>query len=163
MRARTLRWVGGLATAALLTVACGFAEPPSGWVFPTPAARAGVAEVVAIDVAPVPADVGADVQFACPSALLAPVELVVDRSVSPHSVGYRIVGTGEPLRLTWSWGVSAYELDGIVRIVSPTGDEVMTEGKVTDDLGGGAGDVPGSFSVCLLVSLPQRVGGEPLR
>jgi hypothetical protein len=39
----------------------------------------------------------------------------------------------------------------------------MTEGQVADDLGGGGGEDPNSFSVCIHTSLPQRLGGDPVR
>lgn len=95
--------------------------------------------------------------FGCPAALLLPVEMTVDRSVTPPTIGYRSVDTGRAVRIEWSWGVSAFELDGTVRIVAPDGEVLLSEGAVADDLGGapGEGDV---FGVCVPSSLPRRPG-----
>jgi hypothetical protein len=155
---RRVGWVGWLTALVLLTVGCGFGQTGSAWVFPSPQPLPEGATAVPIDVAPVPTTIADDVQFGCPMALLGPTELVVDRSVSPPTVSYRLAGTGEPIHLEWSWGVSAYELDGVVRIVGPTGVEVMTEGRVAEGLGGGGGGDPNTFNVCLGNSLPRRVG-----
>jgi hypothetical protein len=95
-------------------------------------------------------------------ALLSPVELIVDRSVTPPAVRYVFAGSGEPALLEWSWGVSAFDLDGMVHIVGPDGAILMTEGLVADDLGGGfgGGGADEVFSVCVGSSLPHR-DGEP--
>ena len=146
--------------AGLFAGGCGLVEDPpvsiDGFIFPTPAPVPDEAIQVPIDVAAVPERVAPDVDgFGCPAALLVPVEMVVDRSTSPPTVRFRIVETGQPIRLDWSWGVAAYELGGVVRIIAPDGEVLMTEGEVADDLGGG-GSAPDSFSVCVGSSVPRR-------
>jgi len=105
-------------------------------------------------VTPIPNETS-DLEFACPAALLLPVEMVVDRSVSPPTVAFRFVASGEPANIEWSWGISAHEVDGKVHIVAPDGDDLMVEGVVADDLGGGGGDE--TFNVCDVRSLPTAV------
>ena len=147
-----------IAASVVLLAGCGFGQTGPAWIFPSPQPLPEGAVPVDIDVAAVPTDIADDVLFGCPMALLEPVELVVDRSVSPPTIGYRSAQTGKPIQLEWSWGVSAYELDGVVRIVGPTGVAVMTEGRVVEGLGGGFGGDSEAFTVCLGNSLPRRVG-----
>jgi hypothetical protein len=152
-----------LVLGAVVAAGCGILQPAQGWVFPTAAPLPDGAVAVPIGVAAIPASVDPDVDaFGCPLALLAPVELVVDRSVTPPAVSYVNAATGEPVELEWSWGVSAFDLDGIVHVVGPDGAILMTEGLVADDLGGGfgGGGADDVFSVCIGSSLPHRVG-EP--
>jgi hypothetical protein len=146
------RAVGWLAAVVVAIAACAMGP---AWVFPTPAPLPEGAQPVSIRVQPIPASIPTDTSFGCPAALLSPTEMVVDRSVTPPTVSYRASETGEPVELEWSWGISAYERDGVVHIVAPTGEDIMVEGRVADDLGGGfgAGDV---FGVCDARSLPQQ-------
>ena len=146
---RTVCWL--LATLAV-TAACSFGP---AWVFPTAAPLPAGAEAVSIRLQPIPESIAADTEFGCPAALLGPTEIVVDRSVSPATITFRSVETDDPVELAWSWGISAYELDGVVHIVAPTGADMMVEGQVARDLGGGFinGDV---FGVCDGRSMPQR-------
>lgn len=144
--------------AALVAGGCSLIPDPrvtvDGFVFPTPAPLPDGAIHVAIDVASVPERVAPDVAFGCPAALLRPVEMVVDRSTDPPTVAFRVVETGQPIRLDWSWGVSAYDLGGEVRIIAPDGEILMSEGEVADDLGGG-GSSGDQFSVCVGSSIPR--------
>ena len=149
------RTVGWLVAALVLVGAC--ASGPA-WIFPTPAPLPEGAEAVAIRVQPIPTSIAADASFGCPAALLSPTEMVVDRSVSPPTVSFRSAETGEPIELEWSWGISAYELDGVVHIVAPDGQDLMVEGRVADDLGGGFGADDAVFGVCDFRSFPQRAG-----
>jgi hypothetical protein len=146
------RAAGWLASAVVVIAACAIGP---AWVFPTPAALPDGAQPVDIRVQPIPASIPADTSFGCPAALLSPTEMVVDRSVSPPTVAFRSADTGDPIELEWSWGISAYELDGVVHIVAPTGEDMMVEGQVADDLGGGFtnGDV---FVVCDARSMPNQ-------
>jgi hypothetical protein len=159
----------GLVRAALLLIGvvvvagCGLLQPTQGWVFPTAAPLPDGAVAVPIDVAEIPASVAPGVDaFGCPTALLAPVELVVDRSVTPPAVRYVFADSGKPALLEWSWGASAFDLEGIVHVVGADGAILMTEGLVAEDLGGGfrGGGADEVFSVCVGTSLPHRVG-EP--
>ena len=127
------------------------------WVFPTPAPLPDGAEAVSIRVQPIPASIAADTSFGCPAALLGPTEMVVDRSVTPPTVTYRSADTGEPIELEWSWGISAFELDGVVHIVAPTGEDMMVEGRVARDLGGGSLDDDDVFGVCDFRSMPTAL------
>ena len=150
-------------------------RPLAGWLLATLAgaaamlARAGVglpdrcafaarAVAVPIKVSPIP-DESSDVEFACPAALLLPVEVVGDRSVSPPAIAYHFADSGEPADIEWSWGISAYELGGRVHIVAPDGKDLMVEGVVADDLGGGGRNE--FFNVCDVRSLPRRAGPLP--
>jgi hypothetical protein len=144
------RAVGWLAAVAVAIAACAMGP---AWVFPSPAPLPAGAVAVSLRVTPIPNETS-DVEFACPGALLLPVEMVVDRSVSPPTVAFRFVDSGEPANIEWSWGISAYEVDGKVHIVAPDGDDLMVEGVVADDLGGGGGDE--TFNVCDVRSLPQQ-------
>jgi hypothetical protein len=70
------------------------------------------------------------------------------------------VESGEPIEIEWTWGISAYELDGVVHIVAPDGEDLMIEGVIADDIGGGnfEEDV---FGACDVRSLPRRAGSSP--
>jgi hypothetical protein len=151
------RMVGWLAVALVAIGAC--AAGPA-WVFPTAAPLPAGAEAVPIRVQPIPTSIADDAAFGCPAALMGPTVMVVDRSVTPPAVSYRSAETGEPVELAWSWGISAYERDGVVHIVAPTGADMMIEGQVADDLGGGF-DNGNVFGVCDFRSMPRRVGSSP--
>ena len=142
-----------LPAALLVVVAC--ASGP-GWIFPTPAPLPAGAEAVAIRVQPIPESIPADTAFGCPAALLNPTEMVVDRSVTPPTISFRSADTGEPIELEWSWGISAYDLDGVIHVVAPDGRDLMIEGRVADDLGGGYGADDAVFGVCDFRSMPQQ-------
>jgi hypothetical protein len=143
---------GLLVAAVMLFVACS----GSAWAFPSPAPLPPGAIAVPIDVQPIPS-ARADVEFGCPAALLSPVELVVDRSVQPPKVSYRSVDSGDPIGIAWSWGVSAYEWAGIVHIVAPDGADLLVEGVVADDIGGGYMGNEDVFGACDVRSLPRRL------
>lgn len=148
-----LRTAGWLVAALVLAVAC---SGPS-WTFPTPAPLPEGAEPVSIRVQPIPTSIAADTSFGCPAALLSPTEMVVDRSVSPPTISFRSAETSEPIGIAWSWGISAYELDGLIHIVAPDGQDLMVEGAVADDIGGGFIGDEDVFGACDARSLPQRL------
>ena len=83
--------------------------------------------------------------------------MLVDRSVTPPQVSYRLVAPGQPIEIQWSWGVSAYELDGVVRLVAPDGEDLMVEGIVADDVGGGFGADDDVFWACDSRTLPTAL------
>ena len=149
-----LRTAGWLLATLAVTAAC---SSGTAWVFPTAAPLPAGAEAVSIRIQPIPESIAADTSFGCPAALLGPTEMVVDRSVSPPPTTFRSVETGDPIELAWTWGISAYELDGVIHIVAPTGADIMVEGLVARDLGGGFinDDV---FGVCDLRSMPGQAG-----
>lgn len=146
-----------LLAAALVAVGACSAGP--AWIFPTPAPLPEGAVPVPIRVQAIPNE-SSDVEFACPAALLSPVEMVVDRSVTPPRVSYRFVESGEPIEIEWTWGISAYELDGVVHIVAPDGEDLMIEGVIADDIGGGSFEED-VFGACDVRSLPRRAGSSP--
>jgi hypothetical protein len=146
----------GWLLATLVALAACATDP--AWIFPTAAPLPAGAVAVPIRVQPIP-DESSDVEFACPAALLLPVEMIVDRSVRPPTISFRFIDSGEPAEIEWSWGISAYELDGVVHIVAPDGEDLMVEGQVADDLGGGGGDEV--FNMCDVRSLPHRAGSSP--
>lgn len=147
-----LRTAGWLLATLAVTAAC---SSGPAWIFPTAAPLPAGAEAVSIRVQPIPESIAADTAFGCPAGLLGPTEMVVDRLVSPPTITFRSVETGNPIDLAWSWGISAYELDGVVHIVAPDGEDLMVEGRVADDIGGGFinDDV---FGVCDGRSMPQQ-------
>ena len=147
-----LRTAGWLLATLAVTAAC---SSGPAWIFPTAAPLPAGAEAVSIRVQPIPESIAADTAFGCPAALLGPTEMVVDRLASPPTITFRLVETGNPIELAWSWGISAYELDGVVHIVAPDGEDLMVEGRVADDIGGGFinDDV---FGVCDGRSMPQH-------
>ena len=151
-----LRTAGLLLATLAVTAACSFGP---AWIFPTSAPLPEGAVPVPIRVSPIPNE-SSDVEFACPAALLLPVEMVVDRSVTPPRVAYRFVESGEPIEIQWSWGISAYDLDGVVHIVAPDGEDLMIEGVVADDIGGCSVD-DDVFGACDVRSLPRRAGSSP--
>jgi hypothetical protein len=149
-----MRRTAGWLVAALVAIAACESRP--AWIFPTAAPLPAGAEPVSIRVQPIPESIAADTAFGCPAALLSPTEMVVDRSVSPPAISFRSAETGEPIEVGWSWGISAYELDGVVHIVAPTGTDLMVEGEVARDLGGGSGANGDAFIVCDFRSMPRR-------
>ena len=153
----------GRTTARLVAMLVAIAACASGpaWVFPTAAPLPAGAEAVSIRVQPIPESIAADTEFGCPTALLGPTEMVVDRSVTPPTITFQSVETGDPIELAWSWGISAYELDGVIHIVAPDGEDLMVEGRVADDIGGGFGADDDVFGACDVRSLPRRAGSSP--
>jgi len=149
-----LRSAGWLGLVVLLVSAC--ATGPA-WIFPTAAPLPDGAEAVSIRVQPIPTSIAADTGFGCAAALLGPTEMVVDRGMSPPTVTFRSAETGEPIEIQWSWGISAYELDGVVHIVAPDGENLMVEGVVADDIGGGFGENDDVFWACDIRSMPTAV------
>ncbi len=95
---------------------------------------------------------------ACPMALLEPVTLQVDRQQDPPALHFRS-STGADVRLRWSVGISAREIDGVAEVVLPDGTIVVREGEQSRvALGGGFTGDDDAFFVCLTYPHPLQPG-----
>jgi hypothetical protein len=155
-----------LVTVALIVTGCapfqGLVGPQGiergGWVWPTPAPLPGGATAVPLDVAPIPAVVQPNTEYAaCPAALLSPVTIhhVPDDAARP--IHYRIVDGGQEIHLRWQFGFSA-RLAPELEIVAPDGSVVARAGQRVEGLGGGFGADDDVFFVCIGDYVPRRIG-----
>lgn len=162
---RAARGLVGLAMLAVVLVGCqgGLGGTAiNGWVWPTPAPLPAGATAVPLDVAPIPADVRPDVEYAaCPTALLLPVtiHLVPDDAARP--IHYRSVADGEEIHVRWPVGFSA-RLNPALEIVAPDGAVIAKEGVPLEGMGGGYLGNDETFSACLWPYVPMRVPGGAL-
>ncbi|MEJ7749611.1 MAG: hypothetical protein WKF56_09930 [Candidatus Limnocylindrales bacterium] len=157
-----LTGLAGLIALGLNVAACSLFLPPNGvvrggWVWPTPAPLPEGATAVALDVAPIPAQVQPDAEYgACPLALLLPftVRHVPEDAAQP--VHYRAVDDGQELRISWPSGFSA-RLAPDLEVVAPDGTVIASEGVPTEGLGGGVLGNDDTFSVCIGEYGPHRI------
>jgi hypothetical protein len=135
MLRRHPRAVAGTAVVLLL-LAVGLARLSPMW--PGPSVPAG-ATPLALTTAPahlLPT-------MACPLALLAPARVAVagDSLVLVPEAG------GDPIKVVWPTGWTAWRLDGRAELVSRDGTVVGREGEVISGFGGGSGSGD-AFHVC---------------